>query len=76
MPRLLPVAAQQPQPVAVHDPGDVGLTVSTAGEQLGKALKIGDGVEVVRGLLAAKAQLDLRNRSTFTGQDQHERTRK
>jgi hypothetical protein len=45
----LPRLAQKPDPVAVQDLLDVGRAVAAAGEQIGQAGQVGDGVQVRRG---------------------------
>src|SRR5262249_18420485 len=55
----VPGLAEEADPVAVQDAGHGLLTVAAAAQQLGQPLQVGNGVEVPRRLLAAKAAVEV-----------------
>jgi hypothetical protein len=56
---VAPTCAQEAQPVAVQDVGDVGVAVAALCQQAGEALQVGDGIQILGALFAAEAAVQV-----------------
>ena len=56
---LRPRTAEEVDPVAVHDAGDVCVRIIAFAEQLADILEVGDGFQIARGLFSAEATVEI-----------------